>query len=79
MRLRMSLQDIVERSLSLERSGFKTGTAAGGDVATEGAALTGGTSFCETGSCVMGGTKIGPCFVAWRAYQIARQSSPIGS
>ena len=51
MCLRMSSQDIVERSLILERSFFKTGTVAGGDVATGGAALTGGTSFWVTGSC----------------------------
>ena len=39
----------------------KAGTVAGGDVATVGAVLTGGTSFCKTSSCVMGGTGIGPC------------------
>ena len=63
MCLRMSSQDIVERSLILERSGLKTGTAARGDVATGGAALFGGTSFWETGSCVTGGTGIGLCLV----------------
>ena len=51
----------MERSLILERYGFKTWTAAGGEVATGGAALAGGTSSWETSSCVNRGTGVGPC------------------
>ena len=52
------MQESVEMSLILERSGSKTGTAVGGDVATRGAVLTGGSSCGETGSYVTGGTWI---------------------
>ena len=45
MYLRISSWDMVERNLILDRSGFKTGTATGGEVATGGASLTGGTLF----------------------------------
>ena len=74
MFLRMSPQDILERSLILERSGFETWTTVGGEVATGGVVLTGGTSFWETSSCVTGGTGIGTCLAVWCAYLIDRQS-----
>ena len=61
MCLMIFLWDMLERSLILDRSGFKTGAVAGDGVATGGADLIGGTLFDDAGYCVTEGMGGGPC------------------
>ena len=61
MCFRISPWDMVERSLILDRSGFKMGPGAGDEFATGGGALACGDSFGDTGSCVTEGVGAGPC------------------
>ena len=61
MCLMIFLRDMVERSLILDRSGFKTGAVAGDGVATGGTALIAGASFDDAGYCVTEGMGDVPC------------------
>ena len=78
MCFRISSRDMVERSLILDRSGFKMRPVDGDGLATGGRALACGASFGYAGSCVTEGIEDGPCLAEFQAYRMDTQSSGTG-